>query len=292
MNQTNEILENNNQDKLWNNAFTSYLSNKSQKQLLTLNKQLCDKIVEKAQNKNLKRKTGSYRTMYKLEYLVFWYFQDKIEKSDSLKNKNSLTEKMRYILKVINQELDNSEKINHKQHDYEDDDDVSESDSDYEDDDDVSESDSDYEDEVSENNSDDEVEEIGSENEYDSESYICSDSESDDDYDEEEEQFEKFKKEVYNMSDSDLNKSLEFRYLSTKGSKKQKITALLDFGPELPNNLTHENIERIVNKYKTEYLSESDDDYDSDPDYEPYKHKKKQVNYDSDPDYEPYKHKK
>ena len=49
---------------------------------------------------------------------------------------------------------------------------------------------------------DDEVEEIGSENEYDSESYICSDSESDDDYDEEEEQFEKFKKEVYNMSDS------------------------------------------------------------------------------------------
>ena len=59
MNQTNEILENNNQDKLWNNAFTSYLSNKSQKQLLTLNKQLCDKIVEKAQKKNLKRKTGS-----------------------------------------------------------------------------------------------------------------------------------------------------------------------------------------------------------------------------------------
>lgn len=284
MNQTNEILENNNQDKLWNNAFTSYLSNKSQKQLLTLNKQLCDKIVEKAQNKNLKRKTGSYRTMYKLEYLVFWYFQDKIEKSDSLKNKNSLNEKMRYILKVINQELDNSEKINHKQQDYEDD-----SDSDYEDDD-VSESESDYEDEVSENNSDDEVEEIGSENDYDSESYICSDSESDDDYDEEEEQFEKFKKEVYNMSDSDLNKSLEFRYLSTKGSKKQKITALLDFGPELPNNLTHENIERIVNKYKTEYLS--DDDYDSDSDYEPYKHKKKQVNYDSDPDYEPYKHKK
>ena len=70
MNQTNQTLENNNQDKLWNNAFTSYLSSKSQKQLLTLNKQLCDKIVEKAQNKNLKRKTGSYRTMYKLEYLV------------------------------------------------------------------------------------------------------------------------------------------------------------------------------------------------------------------------------
>ena len=56
MNQTNEILENNNQDKLWNNAFNSCLSNKSQKQLLTLNKQLCDKIVEKAQNKNLKEK--------------------------------------------------------------------------------------------------------------------------------------------------------------------------------------------------------------------------------------------
>jgi len=73
------------------------------------------------------------------------------------------------------------------------------------------------------------------------------------------------------MSDSDLNKSLEFRYLSTKSSKQQKITTLLDFGPELPNNLTHENIERIVNKYKTEYLS---DDDDNDPDYEPYKHKK------------------
>jgi len=261
MNQTNEILENNNQDKLWNNAFTSYLSNKSQKQLLTLNKQLCDKIVEKAQNKNLKRKTGSYRTMYKLEYLVFWYFQDKIEKSDSLKNKNSLTEKMRYILKVINKELDNSEKINHKQQDYEDDSE-SDSDSDYEDDDNISES---------------EIEEVDYENNDDNESYICSDSESDDDYDEEEEQFEQFKKEVYNMSDSDLNKSLEFRYLSTKGSKQQKITALLDFGPELPNNLTHENIERIVNKYKTEYLSESDEDYDdddNDSDYEPYKHKK------------------
>ena len=54
--------------------------------------------------------------MYKLEYLVFWYFQDKIEKSDSLKNKNCLNQKMRYILKVINQELDNSEKsiINNK----------------------------------------------------------------------------------------------------------------------------------------------------------------------------------
>ena len=70
MNQTNQTLDNNNnQDKLWNNAFKSYLSSKSQKQLVTLNKQLCDKIVEKAQNKNLKRKTGSYRTMYKLEYL-------------------------------------------------------------------------------------------------------------------------------------------------------------------------------------------------------------------------------
>tara|TARA_Y100000739_G_scaffold89920_1_gene76904 strand:- start:963 stop:1838 length:876 start_codon:yes stop_codon:yes gene_type:complete len=290
MNQTNQTLENNNQDKLWDNAFKSYLSSRSQKQLLTLNKQLCDKIVEKVQNKNLKRKTGSYRTMYKLEYLVFWYFQDKIEKSDSLKNKNSLNEKMRYTLKVINQELDNSEKINHKQQDYQDDSDVSESDSD-----------SDYEDEVSENDSDVEVEveveEIDSENKYDSESYICSDSESDDDYDEEEEQFEKFRKEVYNMSDSDLNKSLEFRYLSTKGSKQKKITALLDFGPELPSNLTHENIERIVNKYKTEYLSESDDD--NDPDYEPYKHKKNNKTYsdyqsdsDSDSDYEPYNHKK
>ena len=254
MNQTNEILENNNQDKLWNNAFNSCLSNKSQKQLLTLNKQLCDKIVEKAQNKNLKRKTGSYRTMYKLEYLVFWYFEDKIEKAKTSKDKHNLYQEMRHIIKVINQELDNPSMLNETNIESESENKIS------------SNSDSEYED----------------------------DEFSESDYDSEEESIEEFKKEVYNMNNSDLDKSLEFRYLSLKGTRQDKIIRLLDFGPELPKNLTQNTIERIVNKYKTEYLSESDDDYedDSDCDNEEKNEDICESDSDSDSDYEPFNYKK
>ena len=117
---------------------------------------------------------------------------------------------------------------------------------------------------------------------------------SESDYDSEEESIEEFKKEVYNMNNSDLDKSLEFRYLSLKGTRQDKIIRLLDFGPELPKNLTQNTIERIVNKYKTEYLSESDDDYedDSDCDNEEKNEDICESDSDSDSDYEPFNYKK
>ena len=94
---------------------------------------------------------------------------------------------MRHIIKVINQELDNKEVQN--KYDTESD---------------------------SEN-------QISSNSEYepkDDETYSYSGSDSD--YDSEEESFEQFKNEVYNMKDSELNESLELRYLYTKGVETTK----------------------------------------------------------------------
>tara|TARA_B100001175_G_C19454284_1_gene612953 strand:+ start:248 stop:1138 length:891 start_codon:yes stop_codon:yes gene_type:complete len=295
MNLANQSLNKTTQNKLWHNALESFNPDKSVNQLLKNNQQLCEKVSKLAENKMLVRKTGSYRTMYRLEYLMFWYFENKIEQTQSLKSKNYLKKQMRHIIKVINQELDNKEVQN--KYDTESD---------------------------SEN-------QISSNSEYepkDDETYSYSGSDSD--YDSEEESFEQFKNEVYNMKDSELNESLELRYLYTKGTRQQKIDALLDFGPMLPTNLTNTEIERILNKYKVNYQSDSDSDSDyepddeknksdsdcdshyqsddeknhksdsdSDSDYEPYNHKKNnKVNSDylsdsdSDSDYEPYNHKK
>ena len=132
---TNQTLENQNQDKLWNNAFEYFYSEKSQKQLLKNNKQLCEEIIEEAHTVNLKRKTGSYRTAYRLEYLVFWYFEDKIEKAKTSKDKHNLYQEMRHIIKVINQELDNPSMLNETNIESESENKISSnSDSEYEDD--------------------------------------------------------------------------------------------------------------------------------------------------------------
>jgi len=129
----NQTLQTVSQDKLWRNALKHSSFNKSKKLLQKNNKQLCQKIITQTQTKNLKKKTGSFRTMYRLEYLLFWYFQDKIENTTPLKDKTYFYQQMRHTLKVINQELDNQDyKEKYEDSCSEDDD----SDSDYEDDED------------------------------------------------------------------------------------------------------------------------------------------------------------
>ena len=110
MNRANKLLESNNEDKLWDNAF-KYFSSKYQSILVQNNQILCKKIIELTKTKILKKKTGPYRTMYRLEYLIFWYFENKINKTESLKDKNILNNQRRYTIKVINQELDTSQNI-------------------------------------------------------------------------------------------------------------------------------------------------------------------------------------
>lgn len=107
----NLALEKEYQNELWDNAFKYfYLSKKSIKQLQSINKDLCEIIIEKTQNIKLNRKAGAFRTMYRLEYLLFWYFENKIKKAETLKEKNYLKQQMRNTIKIINKELDNSQK--------------------------------------------------------------------------------------------------------------------------------------------------------------------------------------
>ena len=288
----NQTLEKDYQNKLWDNAFKYF--NKSKKQLQIINKDLCENIINQTKNIKLIKKTGSFRTMYRLEYLLFWYFENKIENTDSIKDKHNLKKLMRNTLKIINQELDNPTQTTYENN--------------------------------SENDSENQItSESDSENNHkDDETYIHSDSESSEDEDQDELIFQEFKTEVYNMTESQLNESLELRHLYPTGTKQEKITTLLDFGPTLPNNLSNYQIQRILNKYKINHKADSDSDSDYEPDdeknnntdsdndeknnntdsdndsdYEPYNHKKNNKTYsdyqsdsDSDSDYEPYNHKK
>lgn len=231
----NQTLEKECQNKLWNNAFKYFYENKSKKQLQIINRDLCENIIEQTKNIKLTRKTGSFRTMYRLEYLLFWYFENKIENTDSIKDKTNLKKLMRNTLKIINQELDNPTQTTYENN--------------------------------SENDSENQItsESDSENNDEDDETYTNSDSESSED--EDELSFQEFKTEVYNMSESQLNESLELRHLYPTGTKQEKITLLLDFGPTLPNNLTNYQIQRILNKYKMNHKAESDSDSDSD--YEP-----------------------
>ena len=66
--------------------------------------ELCEKIIRLAKDTKLKKNTGPFRTMYKIEYLLFWYFEDKMKNILS-KEKNEIYNKMRHTLLVINKKL-------------------------------------------------------------------------------------------------------------------------------------------------------------------------------------------
>ena len=55
-----------------------FIFQKKIKQLQSINKDLCEIIIEKTQNIKLNRKAGAFRTMYILEYLLFLYLENKI----------------------------------------------------------------------------------------------------------------------------------------------------------------------------------------------------------------------
>ena len=71
--------------------------------------ELCEKIIILAKDTKLKKNTGPFRTMYKIEYLLFWYFEDKMKNILS-KEKNEIYNKMRHTLLVINKKLNIEEK--------------------------------------------------------------------------------------------------------------------------------------------------------------------------------------
>ena len=204
----NQTLQTVSQDKLWRNALKHSSFNKSKKLLQKNNKQLCQKIITHAQTKNLKKKTGSFRTMYRLEYLLFWYFQDKIENATPLKDKTYFYQQMRHTLKVINQELDNPDYKEKDEDSCSEDDD---SDSDYEDNEEHDSDDEDYEEldsddeDYEELDSDEDYEELDSDEDYEE---LDSDEDSDEDYEDEdyedEDDYKKYRyKKIYNTKNED-----------------------------------------------------------------------------------------
>ena len=71
--------------------------------------ELCEKIIELGKDIKLKKNTGPFRTMYKIEYLLFWYFEDKMKNIFS-KEKKEIYNRMRHTLLVINKKLNIEEK--------------------------------------------------------------------------------------------------------------------------------------------------------------------------------------